>query len=36
MLDLRPMITARFPLADTLEALQQSRTRADGKIVITY
>ena len=35
-LDLRPMITARFPLADALAALEQSRTRADGKIVITY
>ncbi len=36
MLDLLPMITSHFELDDTLEALEQSRTRADGKIMITY
>ena len=35
-LPLLPMITSRFPLDRTLDALEQSKTRADGKIMITY
>jgi hypothetical protein len=33
-LDPAPMITARFPFPETLLALERSRTRADGKIMI--
>jgi hypothetical protein len=33
-LPLRSMITARFPLEQVLEALERSRTRVDGKIMI--
>jgi len=35
-LPLRPMITDRFGLADVVEALEQSSSRADGKIMIQY
>jgi len=35
-LPLLPMITSRFPLDRTLDALEQSKTRADGKIMIVY
>jgi hypothetical protein len=35
-LDLLDMITARFPFDQVQDALAQSRTRADGKIMVRY
>ena len=35
-LPLREMITARYPFAQVLDALERSKTREDGKIMVTY